>query len=58
MDKDLKYMYDVAMGSLIDKYASNAKFFTQKEFEENRGEIFLLTNANSKLTEKLKGNGQ
>lgn len=57
MDKDLKYMYNVAMGSLIDKHASNGKFFTQKEFEANKGEIFLLTNANSKLTEKLKHNG-
>lgn len=54
MDKDQKTMYDFAVGGLIDKYSANGKFFTQSEFEANKGKIFILTKANSNLTDKLK----
>jgi hypothetical protein len=54
MYEQLKVLYNHAMGTLIEKYASNGIFFTQKEFEEHRGKIFMVTLVYSKLQDLIK----
>jgi hypothetical protein len=49
--KEVKNMYDIAMGVLIDTYAANGQFFTQAEFEAHQAKILMLTHAKSKLDE-------
>jgi hypothetical protein len=49
--KEVKNMYDIAMGVLIDTYAENKTFFTQAEFEAHQAKILMLTHAKSKLDE-------
>jgi hypothetical protein len=51
LKKEIKNMYDIAMGVLIDTYAANQTFFTQEEFEAHQAKILMLTHAKSKLDE-------
>lgn len=57
MDEDLQILYNYAMGQLMEKKAKTHRyFFTQEEFEENRGDIFQITGVKRKLIKKLKQN--
>ena len=47
--QSVKTMYDVAMGSYFDRFSSNGCFFTVEEFKQNKGKIFTLTGAKTKL---------
>ena len=54
MDRDLKILYNYAMGLLMEREAKEHRyFFTQEEFEKNKGKIFIITEAKRKLDEKL-----
>ena len=61
MGKNLNDLYQFAMKPLIES-ESEAKthkfFFTQKEFEKNMGEIFIITGARRKIEEKIHRNDQ
>jgi len=48
MREAVKTLYDSSMGPVMDKYAANGRFFTQQEFEANKGQIFILSGARSK----------
>ena len=55
MDNDINDLYQAAMKPIIEREAKTHKrFFTQNEFEKNRGEIFLITGARRKLEEKVR----
>jgi hypothetical protein len=50
LKKEIKEIYNLSMGNLMDRYAvKHKRFFTQKEFEDNQGKILLLTHSKSKL---------
>jgi hypothetical protein len=51
--KDLKILYDYAMGQIMEKEAITHKhFFTQEEFEKNRGKIYIISGAFQNLARK------
>lgn len=49
LKKEIQNMYNIAMGGFMDAYASNKRFFTQKEFEANYVKITNLTHSKGKL---------
>lgn len=55
MDKDLNTLFQKSMKPVMIKHAKKYKsFFTQEEFENNMGEIFIITGAVKRLENKLK----
>ena len=55
MDKDLKELYQAAMKPLMEA-TTHKKFFTQKEFENNRGKIFIIAGATRNIEDKITWN--
>jgi len=49
-NKSADKLYNYAMGQLMaSKAKTHGKFFTQKEFEENKSKIFEITLSKTKL---------
>ena len=59
MKKDINRLADIAMSNLMrrvckDNVYKDMAFFSQKEFEEHRAEIFEITGLQRKLNKQLK----
>ena len=54
MDKNLSELYQITMGLLMDKAAiTNRNFFSQSEFEANKGTIYTIKSNFDNINEKL-----
>lgn len=51
--KDLDILYWGAIGLLLEREAQHKSFFTNDEFERNKGVIWKLTSAYSRLKQQL-----
>ncbi len=51
MEERIRIIRNHAMGALIKKYSANGLFFTNEEFEKNKGEILQAGGALFRLSE-------
>lgn len=52
--KELKEIYNITMGLLMKIEASNNRFFTQAEYEKNRGIISVIKIDFDKIEQMIK----
>jgi hypothetical protein len=50
---NLNKLYGLAMKPLMEKYASNKYFFTNKEFKEHYGEIMQISGLRWEIEKQL-----
>lgn len=54
MGAEIKDLYNVAMGTVMKHEAkTHGRFFTQSEFENNYGQIMIITRAKTRADEAL-----
>ena len=53
MDEHLRIIQNITLGSLVKKYSANGLFFTDEEFEANKGEILNVAGAMARIKEHI-----